>query len=212
MALKIMKNKSLKLIIILVICLFSLTSAVNADGYKVIFNHIDGVGDDYGPGDYYYPQNHIFQNRGHLFDLNSLTIFEGEANYKFRFSFSNLTDPWRAKFDFSLPLIELYLDTQSGGSNQLFNDGANISFKDDFYWDNFLKISGFWVKLFNPNSRKETILNINDLSLMVPSSNDNISVNRDGNFIFLEIPKAEINLAQNSKIIVLIGSFDPFWL
>jgi len=210
MALKIMKNKSLKLIIILVICLFSLTSAVNADGYKVIFNHIDGVGDDYGPGDYYYPQNHIFQNRGHLFDLNSLTIFEGEANYKFRFSFSNLTDPWRAKFDFSLPLIELYLDTQSGGSNQLFNDGANISFKDDFYWDNFLKISGFWVKLFNPNSRKETILNINDLSLMVPSSNDNISVNRDGNFIFLEIPKAEINLAQNSKIIVLIGSFDPF--
>jgi len=210
MSLVIMKNKSLRIIIILIICLLYLTSAVNADDYKVIFNQIDGVGDDYGPGDYQYPQNHIFQNRGHLFDLKSLTIFEGKADYKLRFSFSNLTDPWGAEFGFSLPLIELYLDTQSGGSNQLFYDGANVSFNNEFYWDKFLKVSGFWVKLFNPDSRKETILNINDLSLMIPSSTDNISVNREGNFIFLKVPKAKINLTQNSKLIVLIGSFDPF--
>jgi carbohydrate-binding DOMON domain-containing protein len=207
---KHIKNNRLKLIMFFIICLFFLTSAVNAEDYKVIFNHLDGVGDDYGPGDYYYPKNHIFQNRGHLFDLKSLTIFESKKNYKFRFSFSNLTDPWGAKYEFSLPLIEIYINNQVGGSNQVFHNGANISFDDDFYWNKFLKISGWWVKLFNSDSRKENIININDLSLKEPNLADNILVNRDGNFIFLRIPKSEISLTQNSKIIVLVGSFDPF--
>lgn len=210
MLLKIIKNRSLKLVMLFIICLFFLISPVNAEGYKVIFNQLDGIGDDYGPGYYHYPQNHIFQNRGHLFDLKALTIFEGQDDYKFRFSFSNLTDPWGAKNGFSLPLIEVYIDNQSDGSNQLFHSGANISFEDDFYWNKFLKISGWWVKLFNPDSRKENILNINDLSLTEPNSADNILLNREGNFIFLQIPKNEINLSQNSKIIVMVGSFDPF--
>jgi carbohydrate-binding DOMON domain-containing protein len=210
MAFENIKNTRLKLIIFFIICLFILTSAVNAEDYKVIFNHLDGVGDDYGPGDYYYPQNYIFQNRGNLFDLKSLTIFENEEKYKYRFSFSNLTDPWGAKYEFSLPLIEVYIDNQAGGSNKLFHSGANISFEDDFYWNKFLKISGWWVKIFNPDSRKENILNINDLSLAEPDSSENIYLNKVDNYIFLIIPKSEINLAQNSKIIVLIGSFDPF--
>ncbi len=210
MALKNKKNIKLNLIMFFIICLFFLTSAVNAEGYKVIFNQLDGVGDDYGPGDYYYPQNHIFQNRGNLFDLKSLTIFEGEEEYKYRFSFSNLTDPWGAKYEFSLPLIEVYIDNQAGGSNKLFHSGANISFEDDFQWDKFLKISGWWVKLFNPESRKENILDINDLSFIEPNSSENIHLSKKDNHIFLRISKSEINLVQNSKIIVLIGSFDPF--
>jgi NifB/MoaA-like Fe-S oxidoreductase len=36
-----------------------------------------------------------------LFDLKSLTIFENEEEYKYRFSFSNLTDRWGAKYGFS---------------------------------------------------------------------------------------------------------------
>lgn len=210
MAFKNIKNAKLKLIIFFIICLFFLTSAVNAEEYKVIFNQLDGVGDDYGPGDYYYPQNHIFQNRANLFDIKALTIFESEKEYKFRFSFSNLTDPWGAKYEFSLPLIEIYIDNQAGGSNKLFHKGANISFEDDFYWNKFLKISGWWVKLFNPESRKENILNINDLSLAEPNSSENIKLNRTDNYIILIVPKSEIDLAQNSKILVLIGSFDPF--
>jgi len=210
MAFENIKNTRLKIIAFFIICLFLLTSAVNAEDYKVIFNHLDGVEDDYGPGDYYYPQNHIFQNRGNLFDLKSLTIFENEEEYKYRFSFSKLTDPWGAKYEFSLPLIEVYIDNQTGGSNKLFNKGANVNFKDDFYWNKFLKISGWWVKLFNPDSRRENILNINDLSLAEPNSSENINLSRNGNDIFLRISKSEINLVQNSKIVILIGSFDPF--
>jgi len=211
MAFKKINNKKQKLIILFLICLFILpAAALNAENHKVLFNHLDGIGDDYGPGDYYYPQNHIFQNKGNLFDLKAMTIFESEREYKFRFSFSNLTDPWGAKYGFSLPLIEIYIDSQAGGSNQLFHSGANVSFSNDFYWDKFLKISGWWVRVINPDSQKQNLLNINDISLSDPDSNGNINLNKEANDIFLRLPKTELSSLQNSKIIVLVGSFDPF--
>ncbi len=210
MAFKKIKNKRQKLIILFLICLFILPVAVNAENYRVIFNHLDGAGDDYGPGEYSYPQNKIFQNKGDLFDLKSMTIFESESEYKIRFSFSNLTDPWGAQYGFSLPLIEVYLDNRSGGSNQLFHSGANVSFEDDFYWNKFLKISGWWVRIFNPDSKKENLLNINEISLNDPDSNGNLNLSKENNDIFLKLPKTEVGSLQNSKIIVLVGSFDPF--
>ena len=187
------ENKKIKLLIFFIICLFILPTAVNAESQKVIFNHLDGIGDDYGPGDYHYPGNHIFQNKGNLFDLKSLTIFELENDYKFRFSFSKLTDPWGAKYEFSLPLIEIYIDNQSGGSNQLFHSGANVSFSNDFYWNDFLKISGWWVRVFKPDSKKEVSFNINELSLAAPNSMENLSLTKDGNDLYLRFPKTEIN-------------------
>jgi len=210
MAFKKNKNKKQKLIIIFFICLFILPAAANAENYRVIFNQLDGVGDDYGPGDYQYPQNHIFQNKGNLFDLKSMTIFESENEYKIRFSFSNLTDPWNAEYEFSLPLLELYIDNHEGGSNKLFYDGANVSFNDNFYWNKFIKISGWWVRSFNPDSKKENILNVNEISLNDPDSNGNLSLSRVDNNIFLKVPKTEVDSLQNSKIIIMVGSFDPF--
>lgn len=210
MAKKKIKNKFINLIILFIICLFILPTAVNAEDYKVIFNHLDGIGDDYGPGNYQYPQNHIFQNKGHLFDLKSMTIFESENNYKIRLSFSKLTDPWGAKYDFSLPLIELYIDNHNGGSNTPFHSGANISFQDDFKWNNFLRISGWWVKFFTPESKRENLLNLNELSLNDPNSKENLNLRKNGNDIYLEFPKNEINLTHKTKIVVLVGSFDPF--
>lgn len=204
------ENKKIKLLILFIIFLFILPAAVNAESQKVIFNHLDGIGDDYGSGDYHYPRNHIFQNKGNLFDLKSLTIFETENNYKFRLSFSNLTDPWGAKYNFSLPLIEIYIDNQSGGSNQLFHSGANVSFSDDFYWNNFFKISGWWVRAFTPDSKKEDVFNINELSLAAPNSMDNLILNKEANDIYLSFPKKEISSLKDSKMIVLVGSFDPF--
>ena len=210
MSLRKIKNKRLKLIILFIFCLFILPAAVNAENQRVIFNHLDGIGDDYGPGNYQYPKDHIFQNKGHLFDLKAMTIYELENEYKFCFSFSKLTDPWGAKHEFSLPLIEIYIDNRAGGSNQLFHKGANVNFVDDFYWNKYLKISGWWVRLFNPNSKKENSLNINELSLNAPNSIENFTLNKEENKIYLKLPKNEINSLQNSKMIVLIGSFDPF--
>ncbi|SIQ61823.1 glucodextranase DOMON-like domain-containing protein [Halanaerobium kushneri] len=210
MVLKKIKDKRKKLIILFIICLFIFTAAVNAENYNVIFNHLDAAGDDYGPGNYLYPQNHIFQNKGNLFDLQSMTIFESKSEYKIRFSFSNLTDPWGAKYGFSLPLLEIYIDNNSTGSNQLFHSGAGVSFDPDFNWNKFIKISGWWIRAFNPDSQKENLLNINELSLNEPGVNNNFSLNKKDNDIFLILPKSEIKSLDNSKIVVMVGSFDPF--
>lgn len=210
MALEDIQIKWQKIIILFMICLFILPAAADAENYRVIFNHLDGIGDDYGPGDYQYPQNHIFQDKGHLFDLQAMTIFESESEYKIRFSFSNLTDPWGSDYEFSLPLLEIYIDHNSEGSNQLFHSGANVSFDSDFNWNKFIKISGWWLRVFNPDSQKENILNINEMSLNEPDANGNFSLSKNSNDIFLRIPKTEINSLDNSKMIIMVGSFDPF--
>ena len=210
MSFKYIDGKKLVFVMFLIIYLLFFTSAVNAESSKVIFNHLDGIGDDYGPGGYSYPQNKIFQDKGHLFDIKSLTIFENKSEFIFRFSFSHLTDPWGAEFSFSLPLIELYIDNDLGGSNQLFQKGANVRFQSDFYWNKFLKISGWWVRVFNPDSQKENLLNINELTLAEPYSVENLNLSKENNTLYLRVPKTEIVSLENSKILLMIGSFDPF--
>lgn len=210
MAYKKIISKNKKIIIFLLVILYSLTTAVYAEEFKVIFNHLDAVGDDYGPGYYNYPENKIFQTENYLFDLKSLTIFENEKDYKLKFSFQNLVDPWGAKYEFSLPLIELYIDNQEGGSNKLFEDGANISFREDFFWDYFIKVSGFWLKSFTPDSKKKHLLNINDLRFSDFESTKKLKLNKEKNDLYLFISKEDIVFAENTKLIVLIGSFDPF--
>ena len=204
-------NKILKYIILFLLCLLIFPINLKAaENPKVIFNQLDASGDDYGPGDYKYPQDDIFQNKGNLFDLKSLTIFDLNEKYKFRFSFSRLTDPWGAKFKFSLPLVEVYIDNQDGGSGSLFHEGANVSFKKSFKWDKFLKISGWWVRVFTPESKKENMLNINDFSFNKNFSMEDIKLKKVKNDILLSISKNKLKSLENAKIIVLVGSFDPF--
>lgn len=204
-------NAKIFIFIMFLIMIFLLfNNAVNAEDFEVIFNQLDAEGDDYGAGYYYYPQNHIFQNKGNLFDIRSFTILESKEYYKFKFSFSKLTDPWGAKHGFSLPLIEFYIDNQAGGSNNLFYDGANVKFKADFYWDKFLKISGWWTKIFEPESKKENLLDINELSLDLSAGAESTEFLRNGDTVELKILKEELGSLSDSKIIILIGSFDPF--
>lgn len=210
MSFKKITLKRLMIIFMIIIFLFFLTAAISAEEYRVIFNQLDAVGDDYGPGYYNYPKNHIFQNKGNLFDLKSLTIFESENDYKFRFSFAKLTDPWSGKFGFSLPLIEVYLDNQAGGSNQVFHSGANISFKKDFLWNRFIKISGWWARTFRPDSKKTNLLDINEFENAAVNKLENLKLYSQGDNIYLHILKKDLKINNNSKLIVMVGSFDPF--
>jgi len=198
------------IISIIVFLLTTFLTSVHSADYEVIFNHLDEQQDDFGPGSYNYPLNDIFQNKGHLFDIKSFTIYESEDKYKFSFAFNQLTDPWESKYGFSLPLIELYIDNQDGGSSELFHSGANVTFPEDFKWDKFLKISGWWVRIFTPNSEKKDLLNLNDVSLEDPYQAKTSEVKKEDNTINLTINKSELGSLDNSAFILLVGSFDPF--
>ena len=102
----LISRKIWQIIILLSIFIFLISflmTAVCSAEYRVVFNHLDALGDDFGPGDYEYPLNHIFQQEDNLFDIQALTIFESEHSYRFRFSFGSLTDPWNSEYGFSLP-------------------------------------------------------------------------------------------------------------
>ncbi|RCW45693.1 MULTISPECIES: glucodextranase DOMON-like domain-containing protein [unclassified Halanaerobium] len=195
--------------IILMISLFSIIVEAAADSH-VIFNKMDNAGDDYGPGTYNYPLNHIFKKEGHLFDLLSLTIYESEKHYSFEFKFTKLSDPWNSRFGFSLPLIEIYFDNKDGGADKLFQKGANISFSEDFKWDKYLKISGWWVRLFEPDDIGKDLYNLNENALIDPFAAKTAVVDKRENTIIMRIAKKELGLLDNSKFVLLIGSFDPF--
>jgi len=185
-------------------------SAEKAADRHVIFNKLDAAGDDYGPGTYNYPLNRIFKSEGHLFDLLALRIYESEKKYSFEFEFDKLTDPWNSKFGFSLPLIEIYFDNKDGGAEQLFQKGANISFAEDFKWDKYIKISGWWVRLFGPDDIGKDLYNLNENALVDPFAAETAVVEKKDNKIMIRISKKELGLLDNSKFVLLIGSFDPF--
>ncbi|MFW6280903.1 MAG: glucodextranase DOMON-like domain-containing protein [Halanaerobium sp.] len=203
----------ISIIISILFLLFIKAHAVEADleaDYDVIFNHRDAEKDDFGPGTYQYPQNEIFQNKGNLFDIRVFTILESDNDYLFKFDFTRLTDPWNSKYEFSLPLIELYIDNDQGGSNNPFYRGANISFEEGFSWNKFLKISGWWVRIFNPNSKERAVFNLNEISSEDPYQSETADVSIEDNTINLKISKSELGSLDSSKFVLLIGSFDPF--
>jgi carbohydrate-binding DOMON domain-containing protein len=199
----------ISIIISILFLLFINVHAAEAD-YEVIFNHRDAENDDFGPGTYQYPQKEIFQNKGNLFDIRVFTILESDNDYLFKFNFTKLTDPWNSEYGFSLPLIELYLDNDQGGSNNPFYKGANISFEEGFNWNKFLKISGWWVRIFNPNSKERAVFNLNEISSEDPYQAETADVFTEDNTINLKISKTELGSLDNSKFVLLIGSFDPF--
>ncbi|MFP4015558.1 MAG: glucodextranase DOMON-like domain-containing protein [Halanaerobiales bacterium] len=189
--------------------IFSFTNLAIADD-SVLLEIEDPAYDDYGPGTYRYPTNEAFQDKG-LFDIRYLSIRNsGDDEYQFKMVFSNLTDPWRSKLGFSLPLIEIYIGKQGSGITELYREGANINLHPDYPWSTLLKVSGWWVRAYKPEDRNEeeniwdaenhpADLGVQDINLDVKA-----------NTITFDINKEIIGDLENAHLYVLVGSYDPF--
>lgn len=107
-----------------------------------IFGATDPRGDDYGTGNYTYPQASVFEPEG-LFDLEKYEIYESGEKWIFTFNFGAMTNPWSAPLGFSHQLINLYLDTEPGGRTETYRPGARVKFSPEAPWDYFIKIAGW---------------------------------------------------------------------
>ncbi|MGM0410160.1 MAG: glucodextranase DOMON-like domain-containing protein [Bacillota bacterium] len=174
------------------------------------YSIIDKTGDDYGPGNYLYPQNEIFSPyKGH-FDIKEFSIKEKSDNYVFEFDFVTLNDPWKSEFGFSLPLIEIYIDNNEGGTTELLEEGANVKLDSEHPWNKVIKLSGWWVLLYEDNENIDEVVSIASDITESKWQVENSKVKREGNKILMEIPKDKLGEMLNSYIQLLIGSFDPF--
>lgn len=177
---------------------------------EVIFSIIDPQGDDYGPGYYLYPQNEIFKKGESLFDLIEFKIMKSEDYYNFEFQFVNLIDVWNSRYGFSLPLIDLYIDNQKGGSLDLFEVGAQVRLNPDYAWDKYLKINGWWISLYQPEDKDKDVIDFSVTGDKVPWVIKDPLIKVSDNKINLKVAQEKIGPLKNSYLYVLIGGFDPF--
>ncbi|MFW6305762.1 MAG: glucodextranase DOMON-like domain-containing protein [Bacillota bacterium] len=214
-----------KVFIILVfifICIFS--SVTLYAGERVLLEVEDPVGDDYGPGTYKYPTNEIFQEEG-LFDITSFSIIDLGEKYEFKFSFHKLTDPWKSKYGFSLPLIQIYIGNnyknnlqnqnkdkthaiKISSSTELFKKGANIKLSPDYPWTRMIKISGWWIRAYEVNDMDAEEKGFWNAEENPADLDADIKVKN--NIISLTVDKSSTGNLENAYFYVFVGGFDPF--
>ncbi len=195
------------LIFILTIC-FSFS--LQADGGNIIFSVDDPAGDDCGPCYYNYPTNKIFSPFSGLYDIRNFSLIDDNENYIYEFHFTEITDPWNSRFGFSMPLIELYIDNDSGGSTKLFEEGANIRLDPEHPWNKLIKISGWWVRVFTPADKGKNMIDLSAETEEFPQNVENARVETKDNVIRVELGKELTGDLTGAKIYILVGSFDPF--
>lgn len=129
------------LVLLLLVCSVSLTLSSPAEAREVsIFQMDDPEGDDKGPGTYQYPMRSIFDPKEKLFDLTKFAVAMDEGNYYFDISLGLINNPWGAPEGFSQPIIQIYLDTKSGGKTETLNEGAYVNFAADHGWEYLIKV------------------------------------------------------------------------
>jgi len=198
---------SCKVTFYLIIVLFLLFNNLALAEESIILEVDDQLNDDYGPGTYQYPTDKAFQGEG-LFDITSFSISRIGEKYRFNLSFVNLTDPWRSKYGFSLPLIEIYIGKKGTGISELYKEGANINLDPDYPWSTLLKISGWWVRAYTPEdmNKDEDVWDAENN----PADLEDINMNVKGNTISFLINEDIIGTLEGAHVYVLIGSYDPF--
>lgn len=207
----VMMKKGHKYIVGIFILIFltSFNMVIQAED-DVLFSRIDPTGDDYGPGHYRYPQHPVFQNYDGLFDIIEFKVLELEKKYEFQFKFTKLVDVWNSRYGFSLPLIEIYIDNEKGGSTELLEKGANVRLNPEYPWNKLLTINGWWISLYSPDDREKDVVDFSVTGDDVPWVIKNPEISVEENRIKLKIEKDKIGSLKNAYLYILVGGFDPF--
>jgi carbohydrate-binding DOMON domain-containing protein len=126
------------------------------------------------------------------------------------FEFSKLTDPWESKYGFSLPLIEMYIDNKEGGRTELFQKGANVKLDPENPWDRLFKLSGWWLRVYEPSDISQITMDYREDIEETPSAVKNSKIKVEDNVIKIEIKKEILGPLKDANVFLIVGSFDPF--
>jgi carbohydrate-binding DOMON domain-containing protein len=200
-----------KCILSITLLLFLTTFYTAAQAEKsLIYSTVDPGDDDHGPGYYLYPEHEVFQQKEGIFDLIEFKIYEEDAQYEFQFEFTNIIDVWNSRFGFSMPMIQIYIDNEKGGSIALFEEGAQVKLNPEYPWDKLLKINGWWISLYVPQDRNKKVVDFTVSGEDVPWMIKDPAVEVKKDWIKLKIDKDKVGPLQGANLFILVGGFDPF--
>ncbi len=167
-------------------------NAVSLIGAELYFKEKDRKGDDYGDGNYSYPQNGVFEKG--VFDLLGMEVYKDpKGRYILKFRFAKLGNPWAAPYGFSFPFIHFYIMSREG-SKKPFYDNINVVFDRPYKYA--VLVCG-WPEhtgIYDENGRK-----IQDVD---------VSVDKKDNAILVAFPESVVGEIEGGYVLVL--SYDGY--
>lgn len=142
-----------------------------------VFTLIDPAGDATGVGDLAYPSAEVFQVPG-VFDARELTVLDDEG-FSFSLRMAELTNPWNLPLGFSLPIVELYLDTRHAGGALELLPGSGMRLPEGVRWHYAFRLSGDRLELWRAeadgslrevSARYGANLSVEDTTLTITST------------------------------------------
>lgn len=167
-------------------------NSISLVGAKLYFKEKDKEGDDYGDGNYTYPQNGVFKKG--VFDLLGMEVYtDPKGRYILKFKFKSLGNPWNAPYGFSFPFIHFYIMSKEG-SKKPFYDNIHVEFDRPYKYA--VLVSG-WPEtsgIYDDTGKK-----IQDVD---------VSVDNRENAILVAFPKHIVGEIEGGYVLIL--SYDGY--
>jgi carbohydrate-binding DOMON domain-containing protein len=168
---------------------------------EVYFEASDPEGDDYGPGGYIYPRNLAFRPYKGLYDLLKFRVSGYEENLFFDLWIKEISNPWNAPEGFIHPVINIYIDTASGGRTEPLSEAMGVRMAPRYGWEICLEGVGWESSRLVTVDADQTLKSTELVAAYLP----------DQQLIRLTVPAEQVGRPQKSwRYYVLIGAYDGF--
>ncbi len=153
----------------------------------IMASFVDPAGDNYGPGNYRYPQK--LEDKTANLDFRGIQFENREDEKVIRVELGALDNPDKAPYGFSYPVVDLYIDINNipgSGRTQLLPDRNAYTTSQDA-WEYCISVSGYHKSIYNTSFNKigepevsvspfENKINIFIPDELVPASLENFHV------------------------------------
>ena len=113
----------------------------DVESWVRILDMTDPKGDEKGDGDYTYPLAGDFSPQSGLFDIERVIIDQSAWNVRFTIKMAEISNGWNMMWGWSHANIQIYVDSDNGGSRDLF-PGTYATTHPDWGWESAVMLVG----------------------------------------------------------------------
>lgn len=165
---------------------------------RIVFQMSDPIGDDFGAGKLAYPSHEVFS--AGLFDLKKFSVAVDEDYVYFDFQFPVVTNPFQAPEGYFHQRLEVYIDTDPGGNEEIIVGHYRFRTAPKFGWEVRLTVAPFGESRLYLQNTNEMQAFTDGVSSFLLKDEKTIRVQVDKKLLF--------EPTQEWRYYVLVGSFD----
>lgn len=170
---------------------------VSALFLATLLTFTDPAGDASGDGSLSYPTAEIFRAPGTM-DVRELYVYD-ESSFAFSVSLAQITNPLELPHGFSLPIIEIYVNTREAGGRSELLPGSGMRLPDGVVWNYVFRITGESVELLYADPDTDALVDVSEAYRVTLTLEDTTL------FIGTTLPRP-----RHFSLYGVVGSYD-FW-